>query len=304
LLMISRQRESLETGSGGEKRDLVENQRDLVDKGSLGPGLEARERQLMMMREKQNLMMKAMERQVVEARGKERYDLGEGNEKSKAIKMEAVDREAISKDESALAQNNSHFNNESMSDNDEQYVLRNQTSAKKNIKEEVEENLGDKTVSSSETDLQGSFSKGPSRAETTMDCEICHINILKKSMPKHMQRKHANTFKCHICNKDFANLDGLKLHTLKNHQLANDEADTTQLINGLQAILNDDNIKNENRFEEDPLNHDDSLNSNNSVENSSDQTSIAKVTYDCDQCPTKFTHKDSVRRHKRRLHAS
>jgi len=139
--------------------------------------------------------------------------------------------------------------------------------------------------------------------ETMKECEICHINIQRKNMSKHMQRKHGNTFKCHICNKNFGNLDGLKLHTLKTHQLANDEVDTSELINGLQAILNED-IKNENRFEQDPLNQNDSLNSNNSGENSSDQTSISKVTYDCDQCTTKFTHKDSVRRHKRRLHGN
>jgi len=137
LLMISRQRQNIETGSVGEKPNVVINQRDLVDKGNLGPGVEARERQLVMMREKQNLMMKAMERQVVEARGKERTDFGEGNEKLKAIKMErrderddvddkhdAVYREAISKEDSALAQDNFQLNNESMSENDEQYFCK------------------------------------------------------------------------------------------------------------------------------------------------------------------------------------
>ena len=111
-------------------------------------------------------------------------------------------------------------------------------------------------------------------------------------------------FKCKICFTAFQQLDSLKFHTNKEHNLELEDVEQMLQENG-DNNASQVNIENQSpRVKLDPEILEKVMNSaehDRSVEKP--ETSDDKK-YKCDRCENVYTNKDSVRRHKRKSHFS
>jgi len=151
--------------------------------------------------------------------------------------------------------------------------------------------------------------------KSSNQCPVCFKPMLKGNIRRHIRMVHGGDaevdFKCKICFTGFPQLEGLKMHTNKEHHL--DLEDVEQM---LQEKSKDQNKRSENdgrminESYQGSVNLDPeilekvmkSVEDDNSVGENYEDVDTKK--FKCEHCDNVYTNKDSVRRHRRKAHTS
>ena len=145
-----------------------------------------------------------------------------------------------------------------------------------------------------------------STSEGESQCYICKKPMLKGNIRRHIRMVHTSEldFKCKICFTAFQQLDSLKFHTNKEHNLELEDVEQMLQENG-DNNASQVNIENQSpRVKLDPEILEKVMNSAEHDRSVEKPEASEDKKYKCDRCENVYTNKDSVRRHKRKSHFS
>jgi len=167
----------------------------------------------------------------------------------------------------------------------------------------VENNLEEESVISKLEErnvIKTSTSEGESQ------CYICKKPMLKGNIRRHIRMVHTSEldFKCKICFTGFQQLDSLKFHTNKEHNLELEDVEQMLEENG-DNNASQVNVENQSpRVKLDPEILEKVMNSAEHDRSVEKPEASDDKKYKCDRCENVYTNKDSVRRHMRKSHFS